>query len=166
LRKSGPGPGFWVALVAIGFAQFAWLGWFLAEPLPNAGNVGGNGLARINLLVRAVPEVVPDLKFHQSYLGLALAELSHVENLRQRVPIVLAAGLIAASAIGLGNLILRWLKLREPLGVWERAGDDRARDLDAARWSAGTAPTLVDLGGAGRPDRGRSGRDGPGSSGG
>ena len=51
----------------------------------------------------AVPEVVvPGLKFRESYLGLALAELSHVENLPQRVPIVLAAGFIAASAIATG----------------------------------------------------------------
>ena len=104
-----------------GVQQFVWLGWFLLEPLPNAGNVGGNGLCRLNILIRSLPEVfIPGLKYHASYLGLALAELSHFENLPQRVPIVLAAMFIAASAIATGNLVLRALRVRPILGRWER----------------------------------------------
>ena len=69
------------------------------------------------LLLKTFPEVVPDTPFHESFLGNGLEELSHVENLPQRVPIVLTAGLIAAAAIGLGDLVLRRLKLEAGLGV-------------------------------------------------
>ena len=109
-----------MALIAIGTLQFAWLGWFLLERLPNAGNVGGDGLNRLQILIRALPQVVPGVKFSESYLGLALAELGHVENLPQRVPIVLAAAFIAASAIAFGNLAVRALGLWSHLDRWER----------------------------------------------
>jgi hypothetical protein len=113
--------GLLMALVAIAGLEFVWLGWFLLEPLPNAGNVGGNGLCRLNILIRSLPEVfIAGLKYRESYLGLALAELSHIENLPQRVPIVLAATFIAASAIATGNLVLRGLRVRPILGHWER----------------------------------------------
>lgn len=115
----GPRPAAW-ALLLLAALEIGWLGWFLLEPLPNAGNVGGNGLNRGYLLIRALPEVaVPGLKFRDSYLGLALRELSHFANLPQRLPIVGAAGLIAASALALGSLILRALRLRPCLGRWE-----------------------------------------------
>jgi len=108
-------------LAVLGVVQVGWLAWFLLEPLPNAGNAGGRGLCRLNLLVRAVPEVaIPGLRFRESYLGLALGELSHVENLPQRLPIVLAAAFIAASALATGGLVLRLLKLRGWLGPAER----------------------------------------------
>ena len=107
-------------VIALAVLEFLWLGWFLLEPLPNAGNVGGNGLSRLNLLIRAVPEVVPGIRFHESYLGMALVELGHFENLPQRIPIVLAAAFIAASAVATGNLALRALRLRPALGPWER----------------------------------------------
>ena len=66
--------------------------------------------------------------------GMALDELSHVENLPQRLPIVLAAALIAASAIALGRpdppgacgsrpALDRWERLARRL----RPGDDRPR---------------------------------------
>jgi 4-amino-4-deoxy-L-arabinose transferase-like glycosyltransferase len=114
------GLGLLMVLIAITTYQACWLWWFLLEPLPNAGNVGGNGLNRLLLLIRGVPEVmVPGLKYRDSYLGLALAELSHFDNLPQRVPIVLAAAFIAASGITLGNLILRALRLRSALDPWE-----------------------------------------------
>jgi hypothetical protein len=120
-RTSKVGLGFLMALIAVATLQGAWLAWFLLEPLPNAGNVGGKGLSRLLIFIRAVPEVmVPGLKFRDSYLGLALAELGHVEYLPQRVPIVEAAAFIAASAVCLGNLILRGLGLRSGLGRWER----------------------------------------------
>ena len=98
-RPSSLSLGFLMTLIAIATFQAVWLGWFLLEPLPNAGNVGGNGLNRLLILIRAVPEVmVPGLKYRDSYLGLALVELGHFENLPQRVPIVLAAAFITASA--------------------------------------------------------------------
>ena len=115
------GFGLLIPLIVVPLLQIPWLWWFLVEPLPNAGNVGGNGINRLVLLIRAVPEViVPGLKYRDSYLGLALAELGHFGNLPQRLPIVLAAGLIAASAIALGRLILRGIGLLDRLGPWER----------------------------------------------
>ena len=62
------------------------------------------------LLLKAFPEVVPGTTFEESFLGNGLEELSHVENLPQRLPIVLTAGLIAAAAIGLGDMALRRLQ--------------------------------------------------------
>ena len=127
----------WFASLAVVALQCCFLMWFLLEPLPNAGNVGGNGLCRLNLLIRAIPEVVPGLRFRESYLGLALIELSHVENLPQRFPIVLASGFIGLSALALGGLILRGLRLRRALGRWE---------ILAASWGLGTtALALVAL---------------------
>ncbi|MBX6314350.1 MAG: hypothetical protein IRY99_15770, partial [Isosphaeraceae bacterium] len=105
-----------IALVAL---EFGWLAWFLDEPLPNAGNVGGR-IRRSLLLWRALPEVIPGVRFHESYLGLAWEELRHVEHLPQRGPIVLVASLIAAAAIGLGHLVLRGLRLGRELRWFER----------------------------------------------
>ena len=76
------------------------------------------------LLLKTFPEVVPDTTFQESFLGNGLKELSHVENLPQRVPIVLTAGLIAAAAIGLGDMVLRRLKLEAGLGAAERIALD------------------------------------------
>ena len=76
------------------------------------------------ILVKAFPEIVPDTPFHESFLGRRLAELSHFENLPQRVSIVLAACLIAAAAAGLGDLVLRGLRLEGGLGVLERMALD------------------------------------------
>ena len=69
--------------------------------LPEAGR------AHYALLLKTFPEVVPDTPFRESFLGRGLDELSHVENLPQRLPILLAAGLVAAAAIGIGDLVLR-----------------------------------------------------------
>ncbi|HMB03964.1 MAG TPA: hypothetical protein VKP69_09525, partial [Isosphaeraceae bacterium] len=108
---------------ALAFAQavleVAWFAWFLIEPLPNARNVGGR-VRRGTLLARAVPEVVPGVRFEQSYFGMAAKELGHVEDLPQRAPVVLAAGLIGASALALGRLGIRALGLRTALGPGER----------------------------------------------
>ena len=76
------------------------------------------------ILLKAFPEVVPDTPFRESFLGKGLEELSHFENLPQRVPILLAAGLIAAAAVGLGDLVLRGLRLEAGLGVLERMALD------------------------------------------
>ena len=84
-----------VVLVGLAALEFAWLAWYLAEPLPNIKNIkniGRRDIARWIFLAQALPHVVPGLSFEQSHLGFALKELSHVEYLPQRFPIVLAAG--------------------------------------------------------------------------
>lgn len=101
-------------ILAVAVLQVAGLGWFLVEPLPNAANIGGQ-VRRWILLARAIPEVVPGVSWSESHLGLAAQELSHVENLPERIPIVLAAALIAAAAVGLGRVVLRWLGWRPGL---------------------------------------------------
>src|SRR5271170_6303298 len=96
------------ALAVIAVSELAWLSWFLIVPLPNANNVGAppeKAVRRGLLVLKAFPEVVPDTPFHESFLGTAYDELSHVENLPQRLPILLTAGLIAIAAIGLGDLV-------------------------------------------------------------
>ena len=110
------------SLILVGFIaviELAWIGWFLAEPLPNAGNVGGAGLDRATILWRTFPGVVPGLRYDESYFGLALDELSHVENLPERVPILLVASLIGAAAVALGGLVIRALRLGHEVDGWE-----------------------------------------------
>ena len=110
-----------MAIVALGGLEYAWFRWFLLETLPNTVTSSSRGISRILILIRAVPELmVPGLKFRDSYLAFALAELGHFENLPQRLPIVLAASFIAVSAIATGSLIFRALGLRSRLGRWER----------------------------------------------
>ena len=106
--------GFSPGLAMIAVCQVGWLVWILGEPLPNAGNVGGS-ISRGSLLWRFLPEVVPGVTWNQTFLAAAVNELSHVENLPQRLPIVLASGFILGSAIGLGRLILRGIGLRGAL---------------------------------------------------
>jgi hypothetical protein len=106
-------------LPLLALIELAWFGWFLVVPLPNVKNLGMS-LHRWMLLANALPEVVPGLRFEQSHLGNALMELKHVENLPQRLPIVLAAAAIAAAAIALGQLVVRWFGLHRTLGPWER----------------------------------------------
>ena len=104
-------------------AELIWLLWFLIVPLPNANPLGTPTRSLINrgwLLLKAFPEVIPDTRFRESYLGQAIDELSHIENLPQRIPILLAAGLIAVAAIGLGDLVLRGLRLHRGLTAGER----------------------------------------------
>jgi hypothetical protein len=107
-----------VPLLAL--AEFAWFRWVLLVPLPNVQNLGKT-VRRWDLLALAFPEVVvPGLRFEHSHVGNALRELSHVENLPQRLPIVLAAALIAGAATALGHLVLRWLGLHRGLDLRER----------------------------------------------
>ena len=94
-------------LLAIACLELAWLGWFLVVPLPNVqvqNVIDPHGACCCS---RRSPRSCPDTTFRQSMLGKGLSELSHVENLPQRLPIVLAAALIAAAAIGLGDAVRR-----------------------------------------------------------
>ncbi|GIW86092.1 MAG: hypothetical protein KatS3mg108_0416 [Isosphaeraceae bacterium] len=106
----------WPALAAIGLAQLAAFIWYLTVPLPNAqavqttlpdGSTGAEPLRRIYVVMQALPHVVPGVGWDDSLLGTALANLSHVENLGDRLPIVAAGLLIAAAAVGLGRWTLR-----------------------------------------------------------
>ena len=112
----------WSVLV-LAFLELAWLGWFLVEPLPNFPREQGT-LRRWQLVVKAFPEVVPGTTFRQSLLGQALLELSHFENLPERIPVVAAAVLIVAAALGLGELALSVLRLRSAFRPAERLAVD------------------------------------------
>ncbi len=114
------GPRFWAILGILAILETAWFAWFLLEPFPNFSGPERPDFCRLHLLVRAVPAVVPGVKLRETHLGNALEELSHVENLPGRVPILLAAAFIAASAVATGNLALRGLRLRPSLDSWER----------------------------------------------
>jgi Dolichyl-phosphate-mannose-protein mannosyltransferase len=109
---------FWVlsGALLIGL-EAAWFFWFEKQPLPN-----GQNFPRWMFLARALPAFVPGVEFAESYFGLALQELRHVENLPARLPIVLASGLILAAALGLGGLVLRALRLNLSLTRTERFG--------------------------------------------
>jgi hypothetical protein len=115
--KPGVSPAnrYWTFLVLLAIVELLWLGWVLNIPLPNAKLPDGSQLNRSFFLWRLLPEAVPGVKWQESYLGLAVKELSHVENLPQRGPIVLAAGFILVSGIALGRLVLRALGL---LRLW------------------------------------------------
>jgi hypothetical protein len=124
IRGTDPGPNtaslttrLGIVLPVIACLELAWLGWFLVAPLPNVQNVV---IRRGMLLLKTFPEVVPDTTFRDSLLGRGLAELSHVENLPQRLPIVLVAALIAGAAIGLGDTIIGLIRIRERLRYAQR----------------------------------------------
>jgi len=102
--RSGP----WIAAAML--LQAAWLRWALVEPLPNSGNVGGR-YNRSYFLWRLLPEVVPGLTWRRSYLGLLVGKLGHYEFLPQRLPMVLAASLIALAGMSLGRMVIRGLKI-------------------------------------------------------
>jgi hypothetical protein len=106
--------GGWIFFCFLAVLEFAWLAWFLVEPLPNAPEMK-IAIRRGWLLLKAFPEVVPGTTFRQSLIGQAARELSHPENLFDRVPIVAAAGLIALAAVGLGEVFLAALGLRDQL---------------------------------------------------
>jgi hypothetical protein len=117
----------YIGLAILAVAELAWLAWFLIVPLPNAKNVNtppARAVRRGLLLLKTFPEVVPGTTFQESFLGNGLKELSHIENLPQRLPIMLAAGLVAAAAVGLGDMALRRLKLEAGLGAAERIALD------------------------------------------
>ena len=149
-------PRFRTVLAVIACLELAWLGWYLVVPLPNVPNVT---IRRGLLLLKTFPEVIPRTSFRQSMLGKGLSELSHVENLPQRVPVVLAAALIAGAAIGLGDTILGRLKLRsrlrppEWLALSYGLGAAVARRDHADRRPHGMAGSLVHPTWSGRPGR-------------
>ncbi|MDR3637770.1 MAG: hypothetical protein P4L84_28445 [Isosphaeraceae bacterium] len=119
MNKTSRSPLLYVALlIALVALEAQWLRWVLSEPLPNAGNVGGM-VRRSLFLWRAFPGVVPGVRFDQSYLGQAANELSHLQNLPQRIPIVLGASLIGGAALALGGFVLRALGLRRELTTWQ-----------------------------------------------
>jgi len=98
------------------------IGWFahtLIQYLPNSAAIGGR-LSRGILMMQALPEIVPGNPWEKTHLRLALRELSHLENLPQRIPIVAAAAFIAAAMLAAGHLALRALRLRPLLEPLER----------------------------------------------
>ncbi|CAN5720651.1 hypothetical protein BH23PLA1_BH23PLA1_02470 [soil metagenome] len=96
----------------------AMLGGLLWAPLPNVSNVGGE-LRRSLFLMAAIPGLVPDLAFQETLLGQALQQLSQLENLPQRLPLMLASALIAGAALGLGRLLLLALGMARRLSILE-----------------------------------------------
>ncbi len=118
LRRGPLGPSAWLLLL-LAVLELSWLGWFLVVPLPNFPRESGT-LRRGLLLLKAFPEVVPGTTLRESLFGQAARELSHIENLPQRVPIVGAAALIALAALGLGELVLAGLRLRDTVSGAER----------------------------------------------
>lgn len=119
MKPSGHRLGLAIALIVLAVLETAWMGWYLAIPLPNAGNVGGV-IRRWIFPARAFPQVIPGVRFDESYLGLIVDKLGHPENLVQRAPVVLAAALIAAGAIAFGRLVLRLIRLHSFLTPFER----------------------------------------------
>jgi hypothetical protein len=107
----------------LAFLEVGWLCWFLIEPMPNFPRESGT-MRRGFLLLKAFPEVVPDTTFRESLIGQAIGELSHVENLPERLPIVAAAALIVLAAMGLGEMILAGLRLRDAARPGERLALD------------------------------------------
>ena len=142
-------------IVCLAILELLWLAWFLIEPLPNANNTGvptDMAVRRGWLVLKAFPQVVPETSLRESILGHGIDELSHLENLPQRVPILMAALLIAAAAIGLGDLVLRWLRLDGGIAARRasrprlRPGCGAARRAGAYCREAGLARSLARCG--------------------
>ncbi|WZO95772.1 glycosyltransferase family 39 protein [Isosphaeraceae bacterium EP7] len=110
----------WVALAALVVLELAWFAHFWAEPLPNSGSGSGPRLTRSQLLWRSIPGLVPGIRNDRALLPQAARELSHWQNLPQRLPPMLAAAAIAGAALALGHLALRVLGLRGQLTRQER----------------------------------------------
>ena len=122
VRSGWFGPSLWLFFF-LAVLEMGWLGWFLVVPLPNFPRESGI-LRRGLLLLKAFPEVVPGTTLPESLFGQAARELSHVENLPERLPIVGAAALVALAALGLGEMVLAALRLREGLRVPDRLAID------------------------------------------
>ncbi|HEY2158857.1 MAG TPA: glycosyltransferase family 39 protein, partial [Isosphaeraceae bacterium] len=112
-------------MAVLAVVELAWLAWALNVPLINANSAAKPGdplIARSFFLWHFLPAVLPGLSWRDSFLGGAVADLSHLENLPQRLPIVLAAGLIVFSGVALGMLVLRALGLHRRWSCLERIG--------------------------------------------
>lgn len=114
-----------LGLAAIAAIQAVLVAWWLIIPLPNAVNsAAGQDPAkpprRGLILLGAVPHVVPGVTWAASGVGRIADEWKHPETLSQRIPILLAALLIAAAGLGIGDGVLRALRLREGLARGER----------------------------------------------
>ena len=84
-----------LVLGGIALAEAFWFAWIFRQPLPNAANVGG-AVRRADLLWRLFPGVIPGLAWEASHLGQAARQLSHVENLPERVPLLAGAVVVRA----------------------------------------------------------------------
>jgi hypothetical protein len=122
LRAAPGSKPIWTLLLILLLAglEYLFFAWYLSEPLPNAPSTGGEPIRRSILLWEAVPGIKPGMPAGRALLYLAAGEFRHVENLPQRIPIVLAASLIAGAAIAAGRMVLRALRLLPALGRWER----------------------------------------------
>ena len=108
-------------LAAIVAAQVGLVAWWLVIPLPNAHNLDARRtVTRGKIVLTAFPQVVPDVTLAASGVGRMAEGLAHPENLPQRIPMVLAASLILAGGMGLGEVGLRALRLRSSLSPGER----------------------------------------------
>jgi len=108
-----------VALIVA--AQVAIVAWWLWVPLPNAQNVNPQTPPRRGLFIlTALPHIIPGVSLRASGVGRIRDELQHPEFLPQRLPILLAASLILAGGMGIGELALRGLRIRSSLSWRER----------------------------------------------
>ncbi|HEY2158241.1 MAG TPA: hypothetical protein VGH33_21610, partial [Isosphaeraceae bacterium] len=71
-------------MAALAVVELGWLAWALNVPLINANSAAKPGdplIARSFFLWHFLPSVLPGLSWRDSFLGGAVADLSHVENL-------------------------------------------------------------------------------------
>lgn len=114
-RSNDPGGGFQKRWAVVWIAELLLLGWYMMVPLPNAGAVAGKGVALRRGMI--VNDAIPGLAMgNRTIVGLAIDDLSHVQNLPQRIPIFSTACSIAAVAIAIGSALLAFLGLDRRLG--------------------------------------------------
>lgn len=126
MDRGGSGSGsderpraWWVGGLVL-VCQWAWLGWCLTVTLPNASTaLRAEGVSRGLLAMYATPGLVPGIG-DENLLSEAWRELSRVDRLGDRAPVVLAGLAILGTAWGLGALALRATGLGARLGRWER----------------------------------------------
>ena len=129
----------WLAILAI--AEFAWLAWFLIVPLPNANNTRNANRRRRPprlALAQGVPRSRARYVVSRVVLGQWPRRAEPRRKPAQRVPILLAAGLIAAAAIGLGDLVVARLEARA--GIWGSQSESRSTMASAPACSASSSP--------------------------
>lgn len=115
-RSLPTGRSLWSILPVIA-AQLLTLVWLLVVPLPSIEGQRLDAEARASAIGSGAPGGLPSLRrayfllAADDHLNRAFANLSEVEHLSQRVPIVLAALLIGGAAVSLGGLVLQGLGL-------------------------------------------------------